>query len=259
MEKDYFIEHTLQEGFSLYGKKYVVFLLGALLASIGSILIVTMPPLLFGLFLIAQKLIRNEDVRVMQLFEGFSYFGVSWRMFLSFSAVMFISFLFFTLPALFSLVAVFYEIPYFLIAFELIPKIFKEALLTIIATTIGFLFLGALLDFISPAGFLICVVFQYAAPYALSKKLGALKALEESFRVARGNMAYSILFMISLFLVWFLVAAGLVGVSLLAYFFAGFLSVLVTVTAICLWSIIFLPYAVICISIAAERLKDNKI
>lgn len=75
-------EEILDESFNIYKKQFATLIVATAIAAIGSILIVTIPPLIFGLYIMGQKAIKGEELKISDVFKGFDYFAVSWVMFI---------------------------------------------------------------------------------------------------------------------------------------------------------------------------------
>jgi len=69
---------TLREGLRLYLRNLDVFLFATLVFMVGSFFVVTFPPLLFGLFIVASKAAGGDRIAYGDVFGGFKFFVKSW-------------------------------------------------------------------------------------------------------------------------------------------------------------------------------------
>ncbi len=102
---------VFSEAFEAYKRNIVAFILGILVFGFGSILVVTMPPLLFGLYYMGLKAGRGEKVGVKDIFKGFDYFAASWVLLLAQAAAVFVGFILLVIPGLWLIVVTQYAIP----------------------------------------------------------------------------------------------------------------------------------------------------
>lgn len=78
------IEKLLKDSWEIFQKNIVAFIVGTLIAVIGSILIVTIAPLFYGVTYMAVKAIKGETVEIGDVFAGFKVPGAfvqSWIVF----------------------------------------------------------------------------------------------------------------------------------------------------------------------------------
>ena len=72
------IKKVFQETWKIFSNKFVVLIVGTLIALLLMIFIVTIPPLIFGIYYLCAQLIAGKKVEILDVFKGFKYFFRSW-------------------------------------------------------------------------------------------------------------------------------------------------------------------------------------
>jgi hypothetical protein len=72
------IKNVFKDSWKVFSNQFVVLILGTLVALILMIFIVTIPPLIYGLYYLTFQAIKGKKAKVSDIFEGFNYFFRSW-------------------------------------------------------------------------------------------------------------------------------------------------------------------------------------
>jgi uncharacterized membrane protein len=75
------IKEVFGKSWKVFANQFVVLILGTLLSLLLMIFIVTIPPLIFGIYILCLNTIKGKG-KVSDIFEGFSYFFRSWGLML---------------------------------------------------------------------------------------------------------------------------------------------------------------------------------
>lgn len=69
-----------KEAWRIFSNNFVALILGFLISVIGSILIITAPPLFYGFNMLCVDLSRGKKVKASDVFKGFNFFLRSWAL-----------------------------------------------------------------------------------------------------------------------------------------------------------------------------------
>ncbi|MBU1165949.1 hypothetical protein KKF81_03300 [Candidatus Micrarchaeota archaeon] len=94
------IEEIAKESFEIYKKQPIPLILGVVITLLGSVLIVTAPPLLFGFYQMCLRAMKNEEIKTMDVFKGFNYFFRSWGIMLVSGIAIVIGFVLLIVPGI---------------------------------------------------------------------------------------------------------------------------------------------------------------
>ena len=105
------VEDILSESFDFYKKQAVVLIVATFIAAVGSLFIITIAPLFFGIYCMALKLINGKEIEIKDVFKGFDYFFVSWALAILAALAIMLGFVALIIPGLILIVLFQYAIP----------------------------------------------------------------------------------------------------------------------------------------------------
>jgi hypothetical protein len=105
------LEDVLKESFEYFRKTFIAFIFATIIAGVGSIFIITAPPLFFGLFVMGVKVMRGEEVAFTYVFKGFDYVITAWVLFILYFLAVLVGLVFLIIPGLALMVLLQYSIP----------------------------------------------------------------------------------------------------------------------------------------------------
>ncbi|MBL7051444.1 hypothetical protein ISS04_04790 [Candidatus Woesearchaeota archaeon] len=146
------IKQVFVKSWKVFVDNFVVLILGTLVALLMMIFIITIPPMIFGIYYMCAQLVNGKKIKVSDVFQGFNYFFRSWGIF--------------------------------------------------ILGALGVL-LGLILLIVP--GLLLIVLWQYAIAIAVIENRGVIDSLGRSFDLGKKHFAFSVVFLI---LVWMISTLG---------------------------------------------------
>jgi uncharacterized membrane protein len=82
MNVENMLNDVLKKSWNLFKNQYVTLIIGTLIGIIGMIFIITIPPLVFGIYFMCINAAKGKKVEISDVFSGFDYFFTSWGMFI---------------------------------------------------------------------------------------------------------------------------------------------------------------------------------
>ncbi|MFH1789008.1 MAG: glycerophosphodiester phosphodiesterase [Candidatus Altiarchaeota archaeon] len=113
-----------KKGIDVFKDNALAFIVGSFIVVVGSVFVVTAPPLIAGLFYMADKGIKGRKVEVSDVFEGFNYLVPS----MIYALIVCIGLLLFIVPGVIVLVVGIYAMPIIVLENADGMKAVKEAL-----------------------------------------------------------------------------------------------------------------------------------
>lgn len=105
------IENILSNSWNIFKNNIAAYIIGTLIAVIGSIFIITIAPLFYGLTYMAARGIKGEKVEINDVFEGFNNFIRSWVFVIAAGILLMIGYFFLIIPGIILSILLIYALP----------------------------------------------------------------------------------------------------------------------------------------------------
>ncbi|MCL7410919.1 MAG: glycerophosphodiester phosphodiesterase [Methanosarcinaceae archaeon] len=105
------IETIMTDSWNIFKNNIVAFIIGTLIVVIGSIFIITIAPLVYGLTYMAVRGMKGETVEINDVFEGFNNFVRSWVFVIAAVILITIGYIFLIIPGIILTILMIYALP----------------------------------------------------------------------------------------------------------------------------------------------------
>jgi len=104
------LNESVKKTWNLFKKQYVALILGTLITVVLGCVIITLPPLIFGLYMMCLEVMKGKTVKAGDVFKGFDHFFLSLGIFIIGFIGITIGLIAFVIPGLLFMVMIIYTI-----------------------------------------------------------------------------------------------------------------------------------------------------
>ena len=176
------INKAFLSSFEIFKKNYVTLIIGTLIALLLMILIITIPPMIFGIYYMCIQLMNGKRIKVSDVFKGFDYFFLSWGIMLISLIGILIGLALLVIPGILLMIMLQYAVPVAIIekkgVFASISRSYELAKKNFTFSIAFWILLGVLnsLGAFTRIGTLLTIPFTATALSIAAAELGKKKA-----------------------------------------------------------------------------------
>jgi uncharacterized membrane protein len=112
MKIEEMIQNTFKKGWDIFKNQFVVLIIGTVVAILMMIFVVTIPPMIFGIYYLCVQLVKGKKIKISNVFKGFNYFFRSWGILLLGLIIIALGFVALIIPGLLLIVLYQYAIAF---------------------------------------------------------------------------------------------------------------------------------------------------